>query len=216
MPDPITALVVGGTTVASGVMQKKAATSAADVQQQAAQGGIDEQRRQFDAMQALLKPYVEAGMPALQQQQAMLGLQGQDAQRASIAGIESGPLMQALSQQGENAILQNASATGGLRGGNVQAALGAYRPQLLNQLIEQQYGRLGGLTQLGQNSAAGVGSAGMNTGANVSALMQQIGAAQSGGILNSAKAMGQVLNLPAQVLGAQYGAGGKLGLGFKF
>jgi hypothetical protein len=89
----------------------------------------------------------------------------------------------------------------------VQAALAQFRPQVLNQLIEEQYGRLGGMTTLGQRSAAGVGAAGMETGVNVSNLLAQQGAARAGGELGEAKAYGQVLNLPAQFLGMQYGAG---------
>jgi hypothetical protein len=34
---------------------------------------------------------------------------------------------------------------------------------LLNQFLEQQYGKLGGMTSLGQQSAAGVGTAGMQS-----------------------------------------------------
>ena len=49
MPDPITALVVGGTQVVGGMMQSKAASKAAGAQTQAAEMGIEEQRRQFDA-----------------------------------------------------------------------------------------------------------------------------------------------------------------------
>jgi len=74
-------------------------------------------------------------------------------------------------------------------------------------LIEQQYGRLGGMTALGQQSAAGVGAAGQQTGVNVANLLGQQGAAQAGGELGQAKAYGQVLNMPAQFLGMQYGAG---------
>jgi hypothetical protein len=178
--------------------------------------GIAEQRRQFDALQALLKPYTEAGVPALEQQQAFLGLRGPEEERAAIERIQGGQTFQALQQQGENAILQNASATGGLRGGNVQGALAQFRPALLNQVLEQQYSRLGGMTQLGQRSAAGVGAAGMESGTNVANLLSQQGAALAGGELGQAKAYGQILNMPAQFLGMQYGAGGKAGMGFGF
>jgi hypothetical protein len=102
----------------------------------------------------------------------------------------------------------------GLRGGNIQAALAQFRPQLLSSLIEQQYGRLGGMTTLGQRSAAGVGAAGMETGSNISNLLAQQGAARAGGELGEAKAYGQILNIPAQFLGMQMGAGGKAGMGF--
>jgi hypothetical protein len=197
-------------------MQAKAAGSAAETQASAAGAGIEEQRRQFDAMQELLKPYTEAGTPALEAQQAFLGLRGPEAERAAIDRIRGGETFKALSQQGEEAMLQRASATGGLRGGNIQGALAQFRPQLLSSLIEEQYGRLGGITKLGQSSAAGVGAAGMETGTNVSNLLASQGAARAGGQLGEAKAFGQLLNLPAQFLGMQYGAGGKAGMGFGF
>jgi hypothetical protein len=216
MPDPVTGLIVGGSQLVGGMMQADAASEAAGIQAGAAGEGIAEQRRQFDALQALLKPYTEAGLPALQQQQALLGLQGPEAEQAAIERIRGGETFQALAQQGEEALLQRASATGGLRGGNIQGALAQFRPALLNQAIEQQYGRLGGMTQLGQRSAAGVGAAGMETGTNVANLLAQQGAARAGGELGEAKAFSGLFNLPAQVLGFQYGAGGKAGLGFGF
>jgi hypothetical protein len=197
-------------------MQAGAAEDAANIQAGAAGEGISEQRRQFDSLQALLKPYTEAGLPALEQQQAFLGLRGPEEERAAIERISGGERFQEITRQGEEAILSRASATGGLRGGNVQQALAQFRPQVLNQLIEEQYGRLGGMTTLGQRSAAGVGAAGMETGTNIANLLSQQGSALAGGELGQAKAYGQVLNMPAQFLGMQIGAGGKAGMGFGF
>jgi hypothetical protein len=239
MPDPITGLIVGGSMLLGSSMQASAAGEAADIQAGAAERGISEQRIAFDKLQALLKPYVdvggpaltglkpyaEAGAPAFEQQQALIGLRGPEAERAAIERISGGARFQELAQQGEEALLQRASATGGLRGGNIQGALAQFRPQLLSSLIEQQYGRLGGLAdigretqtnllKIGQSSAAGVGAQGVTTGTNVGNLLAQEGAARAGGELGQAKAYGQLFNMPGQFLGAQYGAGGKLGLGF--
>lgn len=231
MPDPITALVVGGSQVVSGIMQRNAASDAAGAQVAASEAGIQEQRRQFDAVQEILKPYVTAGTqaitglqpyaaagaPALEQQQALLGLRGPEAQKAAISQIEQGAGFQSQVRMGEEALLQRASATGGLRGGNIQAALAQFRPQMLQQEIEKQYGRLGGLTalgqttsqniaQLGQASAAGTATAGLRTGADIANLMGQQGAARAGAELAQGQAFANVLNLPAQFLGMQYGA----------
>jgi len=207
MPEPMTALAVGGSALGGSVLQSNASREAAGIQSGAAQSGIEEQRRQFDAMRELLKPYTEAGRPALEAQQAFLGLQGPEAERAAIERIRSGETFQALARQGEESLLQNASATGGLRGGNIQGALAQFRPQMLAGLIDQQYSRLGGMTALGQQSAAGVGSAGIQSGESVANLMAQAAAAQAGGQLGSAKAYGNFLNLPAQFVGMQMGAG---------
>ena len=161
----------------------EAAQRAAELQAGAAGAGIAEQRRQFDALQALLAPFVTTGTAALGGQKDILGLNGASAQGAAISGIEQSPQMQALLSRGENSILQNASATGGLRGGNTQAALAQFSPSLLAQLIDQQYSRLGGLSSMGQSSAAGVGNAGIQTGNSIANLLQQQGAAQAGGVL---------------------------------
>jgi len=171
--------VVGGITGAK--QAGKAAEAAGRTQAASAQAGIDEQRRQFDALVELMAPYVTAGTGAMGQQQALIGLQGPEAQQQAISGFEQSPLFQAMTQQGENAILQNASATGGLRGGNVQGALAQFRPQALNSLIEQQYSRLGGLSTLGQASAAGQASSGMQSASNIGNLLGNQGAAIAGG-----------------------------------
>lgn len=237
MPDPITALTVGGGLIGSS-MTASATRSASETQAGAAQAGIDEQRRRNEAVQQLLAPYVQAGggalgayapyqaagagalptlqqyaaggAPAFEQQQALLGLRGPEAERAAIQRISGGEQFKALTEQGEGALLSRASATGGLRGGNIQGALAQFRPALLSNLIEKQYGQLGGLAatggnvagslassglsatgelaRIGQASAAGVGTAGSQTGANIAALLGDQGAATAGGIMGQSQA----------------------------
>lgn len=202
-------IAVGGATLISGMAQADAAEGAAAAQSGAAQAGIEEQRRQFDAVQKLLAPYVSAGAPALEAQQAFLGLKGPEAERAAIERIKGGETFQALASQGEEALLQRASATGGLRGGNIQGALAQFRPALLSSLIDQQYGRLGGMTALGQQSAAGVGAAGQQTGVNVANLLGQQGAAQAGAEIAQGKAFGAIPAAISGGLGLFSGLGGK-------
>jgi hypothetical protein len=215
MPDPISAAIVGVSSVASGAMGASAAKKAGAAQERAAMMGVEEQRAAREEMRKLLEPYVAAGTPALQAQMAALGLSGPAAQAEYVAGQEQSPIFQALARQGEEALLQKASATGGLRGGNIQGALAQFRPQLLNQFLEQQYDRLGGMTKLGQRSAAGVGSAGMETAGAIGELFGQAGQAQAGAKLGAAQSWGNVLNLPAQFAGMAYGAG-KPGFGKMF
>lgn len=196
------AAAVVGSAVVGGAMQSKSAKRASSAQERAAQGGIDEQRRQFDRVQELLAPFVDAGEQGLMGQMNLAGLGGAEAQQAAIDQIMQGPEFQNLTQQGEEAILQNASATGGLRGGNTQAALAQFRPSVLSGLINQQYGRLGGLAGMGQASAAGVGAAGMQTGQNVANLMQQQGAATAGGAMAQGNIWGNTFGQIGQLAGA--------------
>ena len=210
MPDPISAAIGAGASILGGSMQSRAARSAAASQERAADAGIAEQGRQFDEMRRLLQPYVDVGQPALASQQSQIGLQGPQAQQSAIDQIAQGPLLQALTRQGEQAMLQNASATGGLRGGNLQGALAQFRPAMLQAALDQQYARLGGLTALGQQSAAGVGTAGLQTGVNTAGLLGQAGAAQAGGIIGGAAPFVQLAQAPAQFAAFQMGRGGSL------
>lgn len=111
--------------------------------------------------QDAIQPYTAAGEQGLAGQQALLGLSGQDAQQAAISALEASPQFTSMVQQGENAMLQNASATGGLRGGNTQAAMAQFRPQMLSQVIQQQMGNYQNLAGMGMNAAGQ--SAGMHT-----------------------------------------------------
>ena len=223
MPDPtggILTAVVAATAAAgvgsaiSGSKGSSAAKSAAQTQAASQSEAIGEQRRQFDAIRELLSPYIQAGKPdltqpyigagpgALQAMQGLAGLRGAGEQQAAINQIQQGAQFQELARQGEQGILQNAAATGGLRGGNVQAALSQFRPALLNQLIESQYGKLAGLTslgstsaenllRLGQASAAGTAAAGQQSAQNIGNLMVGQGQARAAGQIGAANAFAQ-------------------------
>ena len=180
--------VVGDITGSSAAAS--AGKRAGKIQAKAAQAGIEETRRQFDALIKLMSPYVQAGAPALEQQMAMAGLRGPEAERAAIDALAASPQLEALARQGEEAILQQASATGGLRGGNVQAALAQFRPAMLQRLIEQRYEQLGGLTEIGRVSSGFQGEAGLNTGTNISNLLLGKGAATAGSKIAQGQAQG--------------------------
>ena len=174
MPGLGTLLLNAGTQIVGGLIQQKAAekaiknqaqmlTQADAAQAEAARKALEEVKAANLQAEELLAPYMSlvpeniqrlnlyqtAGTQALQQQSALAGLEGPEAQRAAIANLEANPEFQAIARQGEEAILANAAATGNLRGGNVQAALAQFRPKLLQAYIEQQYSRLGGLSGQG-------------------------------------------------------------------
>ena len=238
---PIDMLILGGSQLLGAYQQSQAAKEASQIQAGASEAGIAEQRRQFDIAQNILEPYVQAGQQgiggltpfqtlgaeALAQQRAIAGLAGPEAQAAAIESIQSSPAFQSQIEEGERALLQRASATGGLRGGNLQAALAQFRPQMLSQAIGQQYERFGGLAgtglgvsqrlaELGQASAARQAAQAGTLGGNVATLLGEQGAARAGGVMGQAGAYGNLLNLPLQMYGAQLGAGGKGGFGFGF
>lgn len=211
----VAAAVVGGTLVGgiySANKQSGAAQDASQAQQASAQAGIEQQNKQFEAIQKLLAPYSQAGTSALGAQQNLLGLNGNGAQQTAIDGIQNGAQFKSLLQAGNQNILGNASATGGLRGGNVQSSLAQFSPALLQNLIQQQYSNLGGLTSIGQNAAAGVGNAGMQTGNNITQLLGQQGAAQAGASLAQGRGYSQIAGSLTGALGTLGGSGALSGL----
>jgi hypothetical protein len=195
------AIALGVGALGSAAIGASAASKAGKAQVAAADKGVEEQRAAREEMRRLLEPYVAAGGPALEAQMGALGLRGAEAQQAYVAEQEQSPIYQALKRQQEESILQNASATGGLRGGNIQGALAQFSPALLNQFLTQQYDRLGGMTALGQQSAAGVGTSGMQSANAISDLFGQAGAARAGAALGVGQALSGPFNLATSLGG---------------
>lgn len=205
----IAGIATAGLGLYSANAQSDAAQNASQAQVGISKEQIAAQQEQFQAIQKLLGPYVEGGNKGLNEQLNLLGLNGTGAQSTSVNNIATSPQFGALAKSGEDAILQNASATGNLRGGNTEGALAQFRPQLLQQMIDQQYSRLGGITNIGQNAAAGVGNAGAATTNNVSNILGQQGAAIAGADLASGRAQAGYSNAITGGLGIFAGLGGK-------
>jgi hypothetical protein len=249
---PVAAGIVAGGALLGGVVGAQGAKSAARTQAAANDRAIAAQAEAANAAQEQMSPYsalglpavgrlrpyeqagfgalpqlqqlAQAGIPALQAQMSMLGLQGPQAQQQAYQTLAQDPQFLAMQQQGQNALLQNASATGGLRGGNTQAALAQFSPQLLNQVFEQRYGQLGqlaaqggtvagqlaasglGTTQniagMGQASAAGQAANNMQLGTNTANLLVDQGAARAGGQLGVANALSGAIGGAAGAYGA--------------
>jgi hypothetical protein len=147
------------------------------------------------------------------------GMSAEDAQAAEIAKFENSPYFRAIARQSEDAILQNASATGGLRGGNTQDALSKNRPILLQGLIDKQLANLTGLTGSGQGAGTSYGNAGVMGAGQMATMLQQggandataynmAGAAQAGGALGQSNANIGMLGNIAGMFGQKFAGGG--------
>ena len=161
----------------------------------------------------MLAPYQQAGKNAIKQQEALTGALGPQAQRDAISQIEQSPEFAEQVRQGEEAILANAAATGGLRGGNTQRALAQFRPALLSQLINQRYEQLGGLSGQGLQ-AAGQGAQSSLAGAQlIGDIIGERTAAQAGGIIGQQQARQQGRNEAIDLGFQAAGVGAKLATG---
>ena len=189
--DPVSAITtaasIGGSLLGAG-SKSDAASNASAAQIEAskqAQEGLDSRINQF---MTLLAPYTNAGAVGMDGMLGLMGLNGPAIQKQAINGIQSSPGFTSALKVGENSILQNAAATGGLRGGNTQAAMAQFAPELLAQQINQRFGQLGGLATLGQNSVMGFGQSALGAQKTIADLQTQAGAAAAGNAL----AQGQV------------------------
>jgi len=172
--------IIGGNKAKKGVDQATAAQTAAYQQ------GIDEQRRQFDVTRADYAPYLQAGLQGLSGVGNFVGTNGADAQAQAIAQLQQSPFYQSLYGNGQEALLQNGAATGGLRGGNMQGALADFGRDTLATTIDRQTGLLGGLAGMGMGATDSVSGFGAQTANNVTNLLGQIGGAKASGYLAKA------------------------------
>lgn len=136
------------------------------------------------------------------------GMTGEQAQETAIDRIAQSPLLAELTRQGEEAILQNAAATGGLRGGNTQAALAEFRPQMLQNEIDKQFARLAGIGGMGQqaiNQAPTQVARGAPT-TNTADYMARIGDINAQRLLTEAEAGGEMWGSIGKGAGTALGA----------
>jgi hypothetical protein len=161
--------------IGGGLIASSGASHAADVQNQADQRAIDEQQRQFNITNQQLAPYRDAGLAGLGGYGDLVGTNGGTKQQSAITALQASPYYQSLYRNGLEANLQNASATGGLRGGNEQLGLANFGSDTLAQVIQTQLGNLGGLAGLGLSATNSTGQFGANASNNISSLLTQQG-----------------------------------------
>jgi hypothetical protein len=181
------------------------AKKAAKAQMAMMEKAIAEQRAAYQEGKDLLDPYSSAGLGGLASYLALLGQSGADAQQQAIAGLEQMPGYQAQLGAGQRAIMQNAAATGGLRGGNVQQGLAEFGSGLFGQYYQNQLGQLGQLQQQGLNTNTNLANLRAGQAANLANQYNMMGQAQGNSILAQSAASKQGMGNAGSLLGA--GAG---------
>lgn len=169
---------------------KKAQAAQIDFQNRA----LGEQQRQFDLTRSDFAPYLAAGTGGLKSLTDLIGINGADAQSAGLINIQNSPELAALIRNGEEAVLQNASATGGLRGGNIQTGLANFRADTFANQLQTQIARLAGLAGLGQGATDSVSAFGASNANNIANIYGQMGDATAAGILSRGGINSQLWN----------------------
>ena len=164
------------------------ANKAADASREASELSAGFQREALDYLKTSQAPLLEA------QQFGLSGLMDYFGgnQQGLIDQVQASPFYSSMVNQGEQALLRNAAATGGLRSGITQNALAQNSQNVLQGLVGQQ---LGGLQTLAgfQPNTAGVAQATGNIGNTLAQGITAGAQAQQAG-------MGQFLGLGGSVL----------------
>ena len=197
--------VTAGATIYAGNQAGKASKSAANAQERGTEAGIAETRRQFDITEANLQPRIEAGDRALGQQEAILGLSGQEAQQQAFAAFNESPGQKFMRDRAQKNLLRNSSAIGGLGGGNVRSALVEQGVGFAQQDFQNQFGRLGQIAGQDQNAATNVGQFGAQAAGNIANLGVAGSEARASGILGASQARSNTVNQIAGLGGMALG-----------
>lgn len=170
----------------TGSNQRKATDQGVAALNSSDQKAIDENARQFNVTMGNLQPGIDLGNKAGAAQGDILGLNGNDPQQAALTALQASPLYQSLYHNGEQAVLANGSATGGLRGGNTQNSLAHFGTDVLGQTIQSQLAHLSGLSGQGATTGSQLGALGAQNSSNIGSLIVNQGQNTAGGILGNA------------------------------
>ncbi|HCM7228168.1 DNA transfer protein [Klebsiella sp. CN_Kp073] len=155
----------------------KGGDGGAGAQAKAQQQAIDLQRDQWNTVMNNLKPYADVGLPALQQLQGLMTLDGQNKAANDFFGSE---LYKTQADQARYQNLNAAEATGGLGSTATANQLSAIGPQLFNSWLGGQMQNYGNLLNVGMNAASGQATAGQNFANNTGQLLQGLGSIRAG------------------------------------
>lgn len=173
--------VIGG--LFGGGAAKKASRKAEAAQIAALDRAMGVVNDQYNTTRADYAPFREGGLQGLERLLTLMGFNGADQQGAGLDALRESPMFQRRYQAGQDAVLANASATGGLRGGNTQRSLYNLGEDTFAATLNEELARLAGLTGIGSGATDAVAGFGANRASTVADLFGQQGDARAQGLL---------------------------------
>lgn len=125
-----------------------------------------------------LSPYNSTGQAANTQMANLNGLNGNAAQSGAIQNVLASPEFDFYREQGNQGVLRNASALGGLGGGNVMKELSRFNQGLASTQFNNYYNRLSGMSGQGLQAAGQMSGLAGQSGSNLANLGLGMGTAQ--------------------------------------
>ena len=198
MPDPITAAVVGGTTLVSGKMQADAVEDAAAMQVAGGDRALAQQLRMFEMGREDMAPYRETGYTALKDIERLMPMFTQQFGPEQLEQYLD-PSMAFRMKYGTKATERAANVGGGLLSGNTLRSLTEFGQDLAsteyaNAFNRAQteptniFNRLHAISGLGQNAVTTGVQAQQAYGNQASNIMTGQAAAQAAGTVGQANA----------------------------
>ena len=201
--------IIGGSVIGAGASMY-AGSQAADASRDAADTSAAaqmEELRYLKEINALPQQYKESALTELNSRFNPDTGQYEFPQQQMVDQAQQSPLYAALmgsQQAGEESIMRNAGATGGLRSGNVQANMYDYNTQLQNQSLLTAYDQQVQQYDYGMQGLQGL--AGLPTNeAQIGQTMAGIGDTQAQGILGAGQAQQQAIQGVSSAVGSGVG-----------
>jgi len=197
---------VGGLIGAS--KQKKASRAAEAAMIEQLNRAITQNQTNYEQIRGDYAPARDVLAPTVGAMGDIVGINGDPAQQTALDRLKASPMYQSLFRTGEEAVLQNAAATGGIRGGNTQRGLADFGADTFARLIQQQLENLGGLGGIGMNATGATAQAATNNTAALTDLFTNIGNTKAGGALTRGGITAGMWNNAGSFLDKAAGGGG--------
>ena len=176
---------------------KNAVDAAKDAGQLQYQSTVDANRAieaKFRIGKEGLDPYSEAGVPAINRESAILGLQGDEAQTNAMNAAFAGPGFEYTRNRIIGDINRGASATGQIKSGNRLAALTDRLAGVYGNRQDNYINQVGNLGRVGLSGASAIAGVSQNAGAGISNNTVTGGTAQGNATLGKTDAYNSGLN----------------------
>jgi len=211
--------IIGGTPYNAAGVPQTGLIGSEDALRRGLQAGTAGVTQGVNQAAQTLSPYTQGGGGAFNYQAALSGAMGPEAQAQAYAGYMESPGQSYLREMGEQAITRNASATGGLQGGNVLQELQRHGIGLAAQDFNDSFNRLGSLSQMGYgasqalggiqaNAGQQIGNYGYGTGQNLSTGRTRAGEMIAGNVSDTTSSLANLVNQQGGDLSNIIGAGG--------
>ncbi len=202
-------------TIGAAVVGAGASIYSGSQQASAAKKGANTQLQMYNQTRSDLLPYMNAGTGVLPQINSLLG-NGPGGMQGALSTLQNYPGYQWAFGQGEQAVDRSAASRGMLLSGGQLRDVTSFGQGMADQLMNQYYGQLMGVANMGANASAMTGQAGTQAAYGAAQGFQAAGTANAAGTMGAVNGLfgaGGALNQAMTAYGANNAGAANGGLG---